>query len=177
MTEQVSASPEKLPAAGSEAMPSSSGERSGPRLRVLDYALLLKPRVMSLVVFTAAAGLFLAPGRIEAWVGAVAVLCISLGAGGAAAINMWYDRDIDLLMKRTMRRPIPSGRLSPKAALVFGLVLSAASVAAMALVVNATAAGLLAFTIFFYVFVYTVWLKRRTPRTSSSAAPRGRSRR
>ncbi len=144
-------------------MPSSFADESGPHLRMLDYALLLKPRVMSLVVFTALVGLLLAPGQIEVWVAVVAVLSISLGAGGAAAINMWYDRDIDLLMKRTMNRPLPSGRLSSRAALVFGLVLSAVSVAAMAVVVNATAAGLLAFTIFHYVIVYTVWLKRRTP--------------
>ena len=137
-----------------------------PRFRVTDYAVLLKPRVMSLVVFTAAVGLLLAPGAPGAlgpWTAAAAVLCIAVGAGAAGAINMWYDRDIDLHMLRTMNRPLPAGRLNPKEALAFGVVLSFGSVALMAAMVNATAAALLAATIFYYVFIYTVWLKRRTP--------------
>ena len=137
-----------------------------PRFRVTDYAVLLKPRVMSLVVFTAAVGLLLAPGAPGAlgpWTAAAAVLCIAIGAGASGAINMWYDRDIDLHMLRTMNRPLPAGRLNPKEALAFGVVLSFGSVALMAAMVNATAAALLAATIFYYVFIYTVWLKRRTP--------------
>ena len=133
-----------------------------PRLRVVDYALLLKPRVMSLVVFTAVVGVILPKQSIDFWTGVVAVLCIAVGAGASGAINMWYDRDIDEVMARTRRRPIPAGRVSPQAALAFGLILSTASVATMAGAVNTTAAGLLAFTIFYYVVIYTMWLKRRT---------------
>ncbi len=137
-----------------------------PRFRVTNYALLLKPRVMSLVVFTAAVGLLLAPGALRAldlWTAAAAILCIAIGAGASGAINMWYDRDIDLHMLRTMHRPLPAGRLRPEEALVFGIVLSVGSVAIMALMVNMAAAALLAMTILYYVFIYTVWLKRRTP--------------
>ena len=137
--------------------------RPAPRFRVTDYAVLLKPRVMSLVVFTALVGLLLAPGGIDPLTGAVAVVCIAIGAGAAGAVNMWYDRDIDLHMLRTMNRPLPAGRLRPEEALVFGIVLSVGSVTAMASLVNVTAAALLALTIFYYVFIYTVWLKRRTP--------------
>ncbi len=133
------------------------------RPRFLDYGLILKPRVMSLVVFTAAVGLVLAPGPIDPWLAVVAVLAIAGGAGASGAINMWYDRDIDMVMDRTRRRPIPAGRMRASAALIVGLVLGVGSVAVMALAVNATAAGLLAFTILYYVFVYTIWLKRRTP--------------
>ena len=133
------------------------------RFRVADYAVLLKPRVMSLVVFTALAGLLLAPGAIDPWTATAAVLCIAIGAGAAGAINMWYDRDIDLHMFRTMNRPLPAGRLKPKEALAIGVVLSTGSVGVMALLVNLWAAALLALTIFYYVFIYTVWLKRRTP--------------
>ncbi len=141
-------------------------EAPEPRFRVTDYAVLLKPRVMSLVVFTAAVGLLLAPGAPGAlgpWTAAAAVLCIAIGAGASGAINMWYDRDIDLHMLRTMNRPLPAGRLNPKEALAFGVVLSFGSVSLMAVMVNVTASALLAATIFYYVFIYTVWLKRRTP--------------
>ncbi len=138
-------------------------ERPEPQFRLADYALLLKPRVMSLVVFTAMVGLVMAPGTIGALEAFVAILCISIGAGASGAINMWYDRDIDLHMQRTMNRPIPAGRMDPGNALVFGTVLAIASVVAMGVWVNLISAGLLAFTILYYVFIYTVWLKRRTP--------------
>ena len=128
-----------------------------------DALALLKPRVMSLVVFTGAVGLVIAPGTIHPVIAAVAVLCIAIGAGGAAAINMWYDCDIDAVMTRTRARPIPAGRVEPGAALGLGIVLSAGATALMGLAVNWVAAGLLAFTIFFYVVIYTMWLKRRTP--------------
>ena len=128
-----------------------------------DFLAVLKPRVMSLVVFTGFAGMFVAPGSIHPLLGAIAVLCIAVGAGAAGAINMWYDRDIDALMARTSERPIPAGRLDPSEALAFGVVLSIGSVLTMALAVNWVAAALLALTIAFYVFVYTAWLKRRTP--------------
>ena len=129
-----------------------------------DFVALLKPRVMSLVVFTAIAGLVLAPGAPHPVLAAIAVLCIAVGAGAAGAINMWYDRDIDAAMARTADRPLPAGRMTPGDALGFGAVLAVGSVSVMALAVNWTAAALLALTIGFYVFVYTVWLKRRTPR-------------
>jgi len=141
----------------------AAAERAEPRFRLRDYALLLKPRVMSLVVFTAMVGLILAPGEPSPFVAVTAVLCIAIGAGAAGAINMWYDRDIDRVMARTMNRPLPAGRLQPGEALVFGLVLSAAAVAVMGAFVNAVAAGLLALTIVYYVLIYTMWLKRRTP--------------
>src|SRR5581483_11113643 len=128
-----------------------------------DYAALLKPRVMSLVVFTGFVGLYLAPGRLHPVLAAVAVLCIALGAGAAGAINMWYDRDIDAVMRRTARRPIPAGRLQPGEALGFGIVLAIGSVVVMFLAANAVAALVLAASIAFYVLVYTMWLKRRTP--------------
>ena len=128
-----------------------------------DYFALLKPRVMSLVVFTGFAGLFAAPGSLHWLLAAVAVLCIAVGAGAAGAINMWYDRDIDAMMARTRDRPIPGGRVAPDEALTFGVVLAIAAVLLMGLAVNFVAAGLLAASILFYVFVYTVWLKRRTP--------------
>lgn len=127
-----------------------------------DFVALLKPRVMSLVVFTALAGLAAAPAALHPVLAAVAILCIALGAGAAGAINMWYERDIDALMARTCDRPLPAGRMEPGAALGFGVLLAAGSVSVMALAVNWTAAALLAATIAFYVFVYTVWLKRRT---------------
>ena len=131
--------------------------------RVSDFLALLKPRVMSLVVFTGFAGLIAAPGALHPLLAAVAVLCIAVGAGAAGAINMWYDRDIDAVMERTRRRPIPAGRVAPAEALGFGVVLSLLSVLLMGVAVNWTAAGLLALANGFYVFVYTVWLKRRTP--------------
>jgi protoheme IX farnesyltransferase len=128
-----------------------------------DFIALLKPRVMSLVVFTGFAGLYMAPGYLHPVLAAIAVLCIAVAAGAAGAINMWYDRDIDALMSRTRERPIPAGRMVPEEALAFGVVLSIASVTVMALAVNFAAAALLALSILFYVFVYTMWLKRRTP--------------
>ena len=131
--------------------------------RVEDYLALLKPRVMSLVVFTALVGLLLAPGGINPFVGAVAILCIAIGAGASGALNMWYDADIDAVMSRTANRPIPAGRMERDHALAFGLVLSVFSVALLGLATNWLAAGLLAFTIFFYAVIYTMWLKRSTP--------------
>jgi len=130
---------------------------------VADYIALLKPRVMSLVVFTGFVGLDLAPGHLNPVLALVAVLCIAVAAGAAGAINMYYDRDIDALMSRTRDRPLPAGRMAPGDALGFGCVLAGASVMVMGLALNWAAAALLALTIAFYVFVYTVWLKRRTP--------------
>jgi heme o synthase len=134
----------------------------GGQGHVGDYFALLKPRVMSLVVFTAVVGLFAAPGTIHPWIGFMAILCIAMGAGASGALNMWYDADIDAVMKRTANRPVPSGALQPNEALGFGLVLSATSVLMLGLIVNIASAALLAFTIFFYAVVYTMWLKRRT---------------
>ena len=128
-----------------------------------DYFALLKPRVMSLVVFTGAVGMLLAPGELHPVLAFAALLCIAIGAGASGAINMWFDRDIDARMARTRERPIPAGRVMPGTALTFGIWLSIGSVALMALAVNWLAAILLAFTICFYVFVYTMWLKRKTP--------------
>lgn len=131
--------------------------------RVEDYVLLLKPRVMSLVVFTAFVGMLLAPGGINPIIGAIAILCIAVGAGASGALNMWYDADIDQVMSRTANRPIPAGRIERDHALALGLVLSAFSVMLLGLAANWLAAGLLAFTIFFYAVIYTMWLKRSTP--------------
>ena len=128
-----------------------------------DYFALLKPRVMALSVFTAFVGLVMAPGVINPVVVIVAIAAIAAGAGAAGALNMWYDEDIDGLMSRTSKRPIPSGRVLPGEALGFGLLLSALSVITLGLLVGWLAASLLAFTIFFYVVVYTMWLKRSTP--------------
>jgi protoheme IX farnesyltransferase len=128
-----------------------------------DFVQLLKPRVMSLVVFSGFAGLYVAPGHLHPFLAAVAVLCIGVAAGASGAINMWYDRDIDAVMRRTRNRPLPAGRMDPAEALGFGVVLSLLSVLVMALAVNYVAATLLAIAIGFYVFVYTIWLKRRTP--------------
>ena len=131
--------------------------------RVRDFVQLLKPRVMSLVVFSGFAGLMAAPGQLHPVLAAVAILCIAVGSGAAGAINMWYDRDIDAIMARTRGRPIPMGRVDPDEAVSFGIVLAIGSVMLMGLAVNWLAAGLLATAIAFYVFVYTIWLKRRTP--------------
>jgi protoheme IX farnesyltransferase len=128
-----------------------------------DYLALLKPRVMSLVVFTALVGLMVAPGHVHPLIGFIALLCIAVGAGAAGALNMWYDADIDAVMARTADRPIPRGRVAPGEALGFGLTLAGFSVALLGLLVNWFAAGFLAFTILFYVAIYTMWLKRRTP--------------
>jgi protoheme IX farnesyltransferase len=128
-----------------------------------DYVALTKPRVMSLVVFTALVGLMVAPGGIDPFAGLIALICIAAGAGAAGALNMWYDADIDALMARTAMRPIPGGRVSRPEALVFGLMLGTCAVLSLGTFLNIAAAALLAFTIFFYVVVYTMWLKRRTP--------------
>jgi protoheme IX farnesyltransferase len=128
-----------------------------------DWIALLKPRVMTLVVFTGLIGMLVAPGHIHPTLGAVAILCIAIGAGAAGCINMWYDRDIDAVMRRTARRPIPAGRIAPEAALAYGVVLAVVSVVLMGLATNAVAAAWLAGSILFYVFIYTMWLKRRTP--------------
>lgn len=129
---------------------------------VSDFFALLKPRVMTLVVFTGVAGVVLAPGTLHPFLALVAVLCIAIGAGAAGAINMWYERDIDAIMSRTKNRPLPQGRIEPSDALTFGIVLTILSVGLMGLALNTTAAALLAFASFFYVFIYTIWLKRRT---------------
>src|SRR5579872_872413 len=128
-----------------------------------DYLALMKPRVMSLVVFTAFVGLMVAPGHLHPVIGVTALICIAVGAGAAGALNMWYDADIDARMARTAARPIPSGRVLPGEALAFGLTLGVGSVVVLGLLVNAAAAILLAVTIAFYVIVYTMWLKRTTP--------------
>jgi heme o synthase len=128
-----------------------------------DYVLLLKPRVMSLVIFTAMVGLLVAPASLH-WIEALAaIIFIALGAGASGALNMWYDADIDRLMRRTRGRPVPAGRIAPGEALGFGLGLSLIAVMMLGLAANWLAAGLLAFTIFFYAVVYTMWLKRATP--------------
>src|SRR5262252_1183973 len=148
---------------------SQAGLAAGMRLvpasgaAVADYIETLKPRVMSLVVFTGIVGMALAPGHLNPVQALVAVLCIAVGAGAAGAINMWYDRDIDALMRRTARRPLPAGRMAPGEALGLGVVLGVGAVFVMAVALNWLAAALLALTIGFYVFVYTIWLKRRTP--------------
>lgn len=133
--------------------------------KVGDYIALLKPRVMSLVVFTGFAGMWIAPGfsDLHPLIAFTAILCIAIGAGAAGAINMWYDRDIDAIMNRTKNRPIPAGKIPPAEALTFGIILSLFSVMTMGIAVNWMAAFLLAFANLFYVFVYTMWLKRRTP--------------
>src|SRR6266567_5606810 len=130
---------------------------------VEDYIALLKPRVMSLVVFTALVGLLLAPGHLHPVIGFTALLCIAVGAGAAGALNMWFDADVDALMTRTAGRPIPRGRILPGEALAFGLTLAGGSIVVLGLLVSVLAAGLLAFTIFFYAVIYTMWLKRSTP--------------
>ncbi|MEH2613555.1 heme o synthase [Bradyrhizobium sp. AZCC 1693] len=135
----------------------------GSYANIGDYVALTKPRVMSLVVFTALVGLMVAPGGIDPFAGIVALFCIAAGAGAAGALNMWYDADIDALMARTAMRPVPSGRVSRSEALFFGLTLGTFAVLGLGTFLNMAAAALLAFTIFFYVVVYTMWLKRRTP--------------
>ena len=128
-----------------------------------DYFALLKPRVMTLVVFTGLCGLLAAPGHIHPVIGFTAVLCIAVAAGASGALNMWYEADLDARMKRTANRPIPAGRIDPASAFGFAVSLAIGAVAVMALAVNLAAAALLTISILFYVFVYTVWLKRRTP--------------
>jgi protoheme IX farnesyltransferase len=129
---------------------------------VADYIALLKPRVMSLVVFTAMVGFFLAPGHVHPVLAITSILCIAVGGGASGALNMWYEADIDALMSRTANRPIPRGRITAPEALAFGLTLAFFSVMTLGILVNWIAGGLLAFTIFFYVVVYTMWLKRWT---------------
>ena len=128
-----------------------------------DWFAMLKPRVITLVVFTGAVGLLVAPGPLHPVLALTAVLCIAVAAGAAGAINMWYDRDIDAIMRRTAKRPIPAGRIQAGEALGFGVTLAIGSVLVMGLATNAAAAAVLAVSILFYVFVYTMWLKRRTP--------------
>ena len=145
----------RLPGSASYAEPSMAGAG--------DYLALLKPRVMSLVVFTALAGLVVAPVHMHPVLAFFALVCIAVGAGAAGALNMWYDADIDAMMTRTSERPVPSGRVRPGEALAFGLVLAGFAVTFLGLMINLLAAGLLAFTIFFYAVIYTMWLKRWTP--------------
>jgi protoheme IX farnesyltransferase len=130
---------------------------------VADYFALLKPRVMFLVVFTAVVGLVAAPGTMHPVLAIASLLCIAVGAGASGALNMWYDADIDAQMARTAARPLPKGAVTPQEALTFGVVLAVGSVLCLGLVANWLAAGLLAATIAFYLFVYTMWLKRATP--------------
>src|ERR1041385_8086477 len=130
---------------------------------VEDYLALLKPRVMSLVVFTALVGMLVAPGHVHPVVGFTALLCIAIGAGASGALNMWYDADIDAIMTRTKTRPIPAGRVQPGEALAFGTTLAVFSVATLGLLVDWLAGAPLALPVFFYVFIYTMWLKRSTP--------------
>ena len=128
-----------------------------------DWFSMLKPRVMSLVVYSGVAGMLVAPGHLHPVLAFTAMLCIAVGAGAAGAINMWYDRDIDAVMRRTAQRPIPGGRIAANEALAFGIILSVASVVVLGLATNIPAALALAASIAFYVIIYTVWLKRRTP--------------
>ena len=130
---------------------------------VRDFLALMKPRVMSLVVLTALTGIVAAPGSIHPVLGVIAMLAIAIGAGAAGALNMWYDADIDARMARTAARPIPRGRLTRDEALSFGTVLSVFSILTLGVLVNWTAGALLAMTIAYYLFIYTMWLKRRTP--------------
>ena len=130
---------------------------------VSDWFALLKPRVITLVVFTGLVGLLVAPGTLHPVLAFTAILCIAVGAGAAGAINMWYDRDIDAIMRRTARRPIPSGRIDAGEALGFGVMLAVGSVLLLSLATNWVAGAVLALSIAFYVFIYTAWLKRRTP--------------
>ena len=145
---------------------SQSGFDAAPTVSeggVGDYIALMKPRVMSLVVFTGFAGLVAAPGSMHPVLALAALICIAVGAGASGALNMWYDADIDSKMRRTAGRPIPRGKITPEEALTFGAILGVGSVVCMGLLVNWLSAGLLALTIGFYLFVYTMWLKRRTP--------------
>ena len=155
-----------LPSEGAELSPQMAAQRAGlgPSLaRVNDFVALMKPRVMSLVVFTALVGLLIAPVHLHAVLGFAALLSIAVGAGAAGTLNMWYDADIDAVLARTAHRPIPAGRVSKDEALGFGITLAAGSILVLGLVSNWVAAGLLAFTIFFYAVIYTIWLKRSTP--------------
>ncbi|MEM8570780.1 MAG: heme o synthase [Pseudomonadota bacterium] len=141
-----------------EAQPSRGGDADFG-----DYIELLKPRVMRLVVFTAAVGMLAAPVAIHPVIALAGLVCVAVGAGASGALNMWWDRDIDGIMRRTSGRPIPSGRIAREEALALGLTLSAFSIVMLALFSNLLSAGLLAFTIFFYIVIYSMWLKRSTP--------------
>ena len=148
------------------AVPVSRGQlpsRSRSTTRVPEFLALMKPRVMLLAVFTAFVGLMIAPGRLDPLLGSIAILAIAGGAGAAGVLNMWYDADIDAVMTRTAERPIPRGTISRGEALAFGLVLACGAIAVLGIAASVQAAALLAFTIFFYVVVYTMWLKRLTP--------------
>jgi protoheme IX farnesyltransferase len=136
---------------------------AAPEAGLRDWFVLLKPRVLTLVVFTGVIGLLVAPGHLHPVLAFAAVLCITVAAGAAGAINMWYDRDIDAQMRRTRNPPVPAGRIAPDAALAYGVTLAVGSVVVMGLATNIVAAALLAASIAFYVFIYTMWLKRRTP--------------
>jgi protoheme IX farnesyltransferase len=136
---------------------------AAPEAALRDWFVLLKPRVLTLVVFTGIIGLLVAPGHLHPVLAFAAVLSITVAAGAAGAINMWYDRDIDAQMRRTRNRPVPAGRIAPDAALAYGVTLAIGAVVVMGLATNLVAAALLAASIAFYVFVYTMWLKRRTP--------------
>src|ERR1700761_5606345 len=155
-------------AAGSDLDPAEPSLATGG-----DYVALVKPRVMSLVVFTALVGLAVAPGPIHPVTAFTALLCIAVGAGAAGALNMWYDADVDAVMTRTSRRPVPMGHVKPGEAFAFGITLAGFAVMTLGLLVSALAAALLAFTIFFYVVVYTVWLKRSTPQNIVIGGPAG----
>jgi protoheme IX farnesyltransferase len=146
---------------GASELATATGDQLGGT--VGDFLALMKPRVMSLVVFTGLVGMVTAPGGIHPALGVIAILCIAVGAGASGALNMWYDADIDARMSRTAARPIPLGRITPDEALGFGMVLAVLSVLTLAITVNLTAGALLALTIAFYILVYTMWLKRRTP--------------
>jgi protoheme IX farnesyltransferase len=156
-TAVVAAGPEGEDIASSLSV--SSSEESSAR----DWLMMLKPRVQTLVVYTGLAGLLVAPGHLHPVLAIAAILCITIGAGAAGALNMWYDRDIDAIMRRTRKRPVPAGRIAPDEALTYGIVLSVASVMVMGLATNWFAAALLAGSIFYYAVIYTMWLKRRTP--------------
>src|SRR5262245_47104456 len=164
----MSASPITLigegPQLAGPGLANAASVRLGPSIAgVGDYVALMKPRVMSLVVFTALVGLLVAPAHVHPVIGFTALLCIAVGAGAAGALNMWYDADIDAVMSRTRSRPIPQGRIAPGEALAFGVTLAGFAIGVLGLLVAWFAAALLAFTIFFYAVVYTMWLKRSTP--------------
>ena len=148
---------------GNELNSLSADSRLQGQATALDFVRLMKPRVMSLVVFTALVGLVAAPAGMDIVTGSTAILAIALGAGSAGALNMWFDADIDAQMARTVTRPVPSGVISATDAQAFGLIVAGLSVTLMAIAANLLAAGLLAFSIFFYAVIYTMWLKRSTP--------------
>jgi protoheme IX farnesyltransferase len=150
-----------MASAASKALYTPAASLSGASVR--DFVELLKPGVMSLVVFTGFVGMALAPGNIHPFIGAVAIFCIALGSGASGAINMWYERELDAKMKRTKNRPLPAGRMLPSTAIEYAVMMAFSSVFIMAVAVNFVAAALLLAAILFYVFIYTMWLKPRTP--------------